>query len=535
MSGEPKPHPCTGTRPWRLLIAGLFTIGLTSRVLPLLDLGGRMLRQFPTEDGYLTLQIARNMALGHGMSVSGGMIPTNGTQPFATFVWSLCFRVVGADKIAGVRLVLVAELLIACLTAYLLYRVGQRLLAFSANRKPLALLASAAHFAAPIGVMHSMNCLESGTYAMTVLVAAMVLLRPSGWPGSWKPVECLAAGLALGWCFWARNDAAFLIFGVCVAHWILGARQQGLFGRSLLEAIGIGLTTVVVASPWLHYNYTTFGHVMPISGIAESHDAVFAQNLYLMPTKVVEYVTIFAPIPERLEPRAPVYGLTALLVAASVFFGLRRHRQRLREQPVLLAVTIYAGLLFGYYGLFFGAPHFASRYLYPVSTFGALVFAWGVLAIWKRLTQHNAGALLVGGAVLGTLGLAAVENAMLYRGGRQHMHFQVVEWVDANVPEQSWVGAIQTGTLGYYHDNTYNLDGKVNPEALEAKLRDEIPQYILDKEIPYLVDWIGIAGWADLPVLQGKFEILVNDPKRNLAALRRIGTREHSGEPETDR
>ena len=36
---------------------------------------------FITEDGYLMLTVARNMALGEGMSVSNGTIPTNGIQP----------------------------------------------------------------------------------------------------------------------------------------------------------------------------------------------------------------------------------------------------------------------------------------------------------------------------------------------------------------------------------------------------------------------------------------------------------------------
>ena len=46
-----------------------------------------MLRQWPTEDGYLMLTIARNMALGNGMSTADGELPTNGTQPLATTIW----------------------------------------------------------------------------------------------------------------------------------------------------------------------------------------------------------------------------------------------------------------------------------------------------------------------------------------------------------------------------------------------------------------------------------------------------------------
>lgn len=108
------------------------------------------------------------------------------------------------------------------------------------------------------------------------------------------------------------------------------------------------------------------------------------------------------------------------------------------------------------------------------------------------------------------------------------MHFQVVEWVSANVPDTAWVAAVQSGTLGYFHDRTINLDGKVNPEALRARRFSAhsggIPHYVLEKRVDYLIDWVGLAAWADLPALRGKFTLLVADPdrgQRGLAVLTR--------------
>ena len=86
---------------WLLL---LFAVGVVSRVLPLFDFDGRLLQQFPTEDGYLMLTVARNMAIDLGMSTSDGTIPTNGVQPFTTFVWALGYWLTGGSKVAGVVL-----------------------------------------------------------------------------------------------------------------------------------------------------------------------------------------------------------------------------------------------------------------------------------------------------------------------------------------------------------------------------------------------------------------------------------------------
>jgi hypothetical protein len=60
------------------LIAGLY------RLWPILAAQPALPEFFITEDGYLMLTVARNMAIGLGMSVSEGTIATNGIQPMAT-------------------------------------------------------------------------------------------------------------------------------------------------------------------------------------------------------------------------------------------------------------------------------------------------------------------------------------------------------------------------------------------------------------------------------------------------------------------
>ncbi|TCP39569.1 hypothetical protein [Rhodovulum marinum] len=104
-------------------------------------------------------------------------------------------------------------------------------------------------------------------------------------------------------------------------------------------------------------------------------------------------------------------------------------------------------------------------------------------------------------------------------------HGQVVRWVQENVPETVWVGAVQTGTLGYWHDRTINLDGKVNPEALAARRETGtvLPYVVQDSRIDYIVDWAGVAGWVaqDAAGFSEAFELLLRDEAANLAVLRR--------------
>jgi hypothetical protein len=201
-------------------------------------------------------------------------------------------------------------------------------------------------------------------------------------------------------------------------------------------------------------------------------------------------------------------------VAAAVVLAIkasRRSSPRVRA-AILLGLT-HAALLATYYGAFFGAAHFLSRYTAPISILAAL-FTMGL----AMTALPGAGLRL---AFLGAVALLAVGlDAREYRARHEHQHFQVVDWVAANVPDDVWVGAIQTGTLGFWHDRTINLDGKTNPDALKARDAHGFEQYVIGSPIMYLADWRGIVGWAEWA--DPPFSVIVDDPAKNLGVLKRV-------------
>jgi hypothetical protein len=172
-----------------------------------------------------------------------------------------------------------------------------------------------------------------------------------------------------------------------------------------------------------------------------------------------------------------------------------------------------------FYGLYFGAAYFMSRYLFPLSPFLALLSV-GVLAsvlrrIGHRWAQPTLTAIVVVVVVVGL-------NFRLYARGTNQMHFQVVDWVKANVHRDLWVGAVQSGTLGYFHDRTVNLDGKVNPAALRAEQEGRLLKYVIENDLAYLVDWAGIVDWRNAPTLRSHYIVRVRDEEKGLGVLERI-------------
>jgi hypothetical protein len=508
-----------------LLVALFLGLGVGTRVLPLFDIGGRLLRQFPTEDGYLMLTIARNIALGRGMSIAEGTIATNGTQPLTTILWAGCFALGGGDRSMGVALVLGLSLLASLLATWWLFRLGCEVLSGRPHAILVSALASSAWFASTLTVAHSMNCLETGVYTLVVIgVARLFVHWQADGATDWSWGRCALFGLALGAAFWARIDAVFLIASACLARVVLGfGGGVPRLRRRVMETFVFGLVSVLAATPWL-INNLRFGSIMPISGQAESAGARFGGNVGYVPIKLAEYLSIVAGVPLSLEEKPMVVAITLLVVLAAVAIAVWAWRGAgTRAQALETLIVPYGVLLCGYYGLLFGAHHFMGRYFAPLGPFLALWTA-AVLARAFRMSFCRHASIPVFVASLFLL-VAAFGDVRMYLGGTKHQHFQVKDWVKGHVPESTWVGAIQTGTLGFFHERTINLDGKVNPAALRANKEKRLQEFIVrETEIDYLADWASLASWRTIPAIESAFELIVDDPKANLAVFRRTGS-----------
>src|SRR5882672_37653 len=511
-----------------LAIALLLAAGLAFRLAPLADLGERMLWQWPTEDGYLMMTIARNIALGHGMTISAGEIPTNGTQPLATLVWAGIFWLAAGDRVTGVLLIQLAQIAIGGAGALGLYFLGRRLLADRPWGAPGAALAAALWFASPVVITHLMNGLETG------VSLALIIWSVLAW-STWRQqasaqvrvAGAAGIGVLLGLTFLARIDAVFLIIALTGWHAALGLADSGRgFRARTVESFAMGAASMVVASPWLIYNYIGFGSIMPISGTSQSTDAAVASNLGAVPVALFRYITQVFPVPVAASDHMVVAfaaALACLAYFAVVGAALRRASGEARAVALVVA-TMGLGLCL-YYGLFFGARYFIARYMAPWSPFLALATTALVLAALDRLGGARARTLAALGVCAATLVLAIGLNVRIYvavgRGSAvEHRH--VLRWVESNVRAEAWVGAVQTGVLGFFHDRTINLDGKVNPYALAARLEGRIPHYVVATPIEYIADWHGVSEWIELEPLSKHFELAVADRKANLAVLKRM-------------
>ena len=508
------------------VITLLLIAGTLYRLLPVLLGQPALAEMFLTEDGYLMLTVARSIALGEGMAVADGTIPTNGVQPLATYLFALPYAVTGGDKVSsliGVHLIAAG---VALLGAFAMKRVAAQVLAPHDDDGRWSWLAAALWFTAPLLVLHTMNGLETGLYTLAILVTLLQFAHVLARGAAAGTGARLALGALCGLAFLARNDAAFLVIAIFVLWGLhdLVALRLG-FVETLRRVVPPGLLSLVIALPWLVNNQLNFGSIVPISGTAQSLSADFAQNADLLPAKIFEYLFPMLPVPASLETDTPaMIAFAVLSVLILSWFAFRVWQRGGTVRLVVAAYLAHAIALSVYYGLFFGAPHFFSRYLAPVAPLLILASLVVLLDLARWTGRARAAALTAGVGLAGLVLSVLLLGRLLLPGVNEQGHFHVVRWVEENVPEDAWVGAVQTGTLGYWHDRTINLDGKVNPEALAARRsKGHVLGYVVDSEITYIADWHGVGAWAEDPRdgFSETFERVVDRPEDNLAVLKR--------------
>jgi hypothetical protein len=508
-----------------LWVAGIvMAAALVYRLWPMVAGMPALAQFFVTEDGYLMLTVARNLAIGLGLSVSEGTIPTNGVQPLATFLYAIPYALTGGDKVAslyGVHLIMVAA---AVAGVFAVRAFAARVLAPQGAAPVWPWLVAALWFAGPLLVNHSMNALETGLYTVLVLLALLQFGRVLARGAEAGQGDLLLAGFLFGLAFLGRVDAVFLIFAALFVWIVHALTVQGLgLGALARRLVGPALVCALVVAPWLIHNQVNFGSIVPISGTAQSMSAGLGQNLPLLPAVLFEHMLPMLPVPGSLQTNPAVMAATGgVFMAILLAFLVQCWRRGGTVRLVVLTYVLFGVGLAVYYGLFFGAAHFLSRYHAPLAPLLITASVSVLLDLTRWLVPARAGAVLSGLGITALLLAAALNARLLLPGAKDQGHFQVVGWVSGNVPDDVWVGAVQTGTLGYWHDRTVNLDGKVNPEALAARRdRGDVLDYVAASGIDYLADWYGIADWVNRRDFGQTFEAVVADSAANLGVLRR--------------
>lgn len=415
------------------------------------------------DDSFYYLQVARNVAQGHGSTFDGVEL-TNGYHP----LWMLClvpiYWLSGADGDLAVRLAL---LLAAGMSLGALLLLRSLLLRVASE---WAVCLAYLLWSWPRFFGLSQNLLESSLLLLLLLAFARLAITKE------RHGRSVLLGLLLGLAALARLDMVFLFFAIALAALALGLRGSSLFRfdrerrplwPALLPSVILLSVATLVVLPYLGWNLARFGHLAPISGAMKSSFPL------VRPT----WSTLTA-FPEFTLLLGLALGFVTLLPRSGV--PLTR---------LLGVIGLAAALHFAYTLLFmvWGVDRWHFSLLIPIAL---LALPWGAEQLAARfLPSAPARALpLVAGL---WLAVAVQTTALALRDGRWLAKTRELALsARETLPPDAVVAMTDSGIFAYWSERTtINLDGLINNYRYRDLLRSgHLADYLAERRVGYILD-----------------------------------------------
>lgn len=435
------------------------------------------------EDGFYMLTVAWNLAKGEGLTYNYNL-PTSGIQPLATFLYAgaaWTTQALGGDRWTFLRVVLLLGLFNLIALGWVVGRIAQEAFDDAGTRRAAFLLAGSAivfNFWLYRALTYG---LETGLYLLLFALCISFYIRVAS---RMHFRHAVVLGALAGLTGLARIDFGVVLFFFLAAgvlmHWLRWS-----------HAFLIGIVALAMVSPWFLYVQKATGSWFPSSGGAQS-SLVTLKSLEDRTAEMLEAL-INHITPWLYTGSRPALSIIGVLSLAAILLAIRFFRQR---EPVPIrsnwrsAMTLWgvavAPLPF-IYVTFFWATHFYERYSAPllVLLLPAAV-AIGLRHLPDRYTKWVCAVPLL---LLTCFG--AWTYLSLHRGTIGNTHAVTAGFVEERYPPPYRVGAFQSGVIGYFNPNVFNLDGKLDPEALAATESDRLDVYVDSLGINVLIDWPG--------------------------------------------
>lgn len=475
----------------RTIIRVLLVVTVLSRLAFALRPEPQLASRPYLEDSYYAFNSAYHLSQGHGLTADG-VHKTNGIQPLIVFLYVPFFAIAGEDKWLALRLIF---LLIAVIESISIVVLAKLLFALTKGarddlpewQKPWIVGPFLWTVLYPL-MWHHANGLETGLYAMFILLSLLVYYKAIS-SGADTSKTWIGFGTILGLAILARIDAVFLVAGFALDL----VRRRSL--RAIPQIILMGVAAIAVSSSWWIYNLTQFGSLMPISGQSQSQVAVLYENIIRSLVVLADIFSTFFYTPYYSLPTMllPIWITFVAVVVYTIATRIKIWRF-LKDQAhldALLPLALMGWMLYIFYVFFFSAPHFLPRYLHPVRILWILLVCLSVpilVQMFKAsyVTYPRAAVLLIAPVLLAAIFFNA--NRYLVNFGTVQISelYEAGKWAEAR--PQAKIGMLQSGTATFISPNVTNLDGKVNPEAMEAIRSTGIGEYIKRERFDYLAD-----------------------------------------------
>lgn len=467
---------------------------------------------FP-DDTYISLAIARNIALGHGMTFDRLGV-TNGFQPLYVFLLVPLFQAIPNDLSLPIHIALSIQAILSTGTAYLLARLVSHIVNRLAGFFALTLW-----LFAPAAIHQGINGLETGV-ALFFVALAFALHFGALMPGLPPIRRLVLVGFIVGLAVFTRIDNIILI-PLLMGDLLWQQKQKGNRAAGLQQAIILGFFAFLILAPWLLVSYQCCGSFIPESGkavrfqaLASFHD-IPGQTATLWVYNGILTLRILAEIPLQLD-----HPIAWSLAAGCLVLGLWVNHKResgwyaplknLAHMPWLRRlwpVWAYALGLLAVYNIYVMAYWFFVRYFYAVAWVLTILIAAALAGMAHEVSRRGRSlpsplqtALLPLSLRQATAVITFILLLWFLPGLHRFMfvspaqggYYNIARWANAQFPEAVVIGSAQSGALTYFaHPNmtVINMDGVANPDAFAALQAGQQFDYLRQVNLEYIINW----------------------------------------------
>jgi len=442
------------------------------------------------DDAYYYYEIARNIVL-YGFSSFDGINGTNGYHPIWQVFSTAVMSISDGEPASRIMLLLAAAFDMACL--YIVFLILTRL-----SKRPSIALCGVIILAFHGTIIRTwFNGLETALslFSLSLLFLQFLRMRDLEYIPSSQHILMGALGAL---CFLSRTDNAIIIIALYAWLYIPPALEANLKPGLIASS-----TLLIIVSPWLLWNFATFGSIVQISGQIKGgywliYEARAEQPLYvemlagiwagLFPVGNV-FKKIFIPGSAKY-----FYGYIFLIgLMITCFFFYKKDSDFKAAFKKLLPFICGVSALFLYHACV--RQFIRGWYNAPVMLATVLLFCLVLDAVIRRYgkqVKHLDSILLIVITVSLLLAYSPYRYTKTPNKVEDDPRVAAALWLNDNTPEDTIVGAGNAGIVAFYTDRPVtNLDGVVNVKAHEAKLNNTLHQYIFESGITYLADHKG--------------------------------------------
>lgn len=472
---DPDVRPASDVMARRIdrIIAGLIVAAALARIVFLMTADPVDLTHRSTDDSYYYYNVARHIVAGHGITFDG-INETNGFHP----LWMLLLLPVFwlfSDPVVALRAVF-AMVTVICAASFW---VGYRCISHWAGR--LAAVFGLCVMLAPFFLNPMINGLETGLLILSLWLLIYAEQRYALLSSDTSVGANALLGALLALVFLSRLDGVFVVLMTFLVIIIGGLLRKSGDRLSILarKLVQVGIVALVLVLPFLVWNLTRTGHLVPISGaLKSSFPQVSFSSLRL----------------GHLSTKLGLMQIGISIVCLVLCHTLKANQQAecvaKRSVPIILWVLLVAGIAhFANSMLFMNWAvhwwHFAS---YVPMTVALLALLFG--AVFRSIRTQRTVAPVVLVATVAAVVVTFVWDARA-RGDHHRPWYEAALWVNKNLPESAVLGMTDCGLFGYFCERpVVNLDGVINGYAYQEALRDNrLSEYLRDCRISHIADY----------------------------------------------